>query len=105
MKKTLKVSIALLLILGLSLIIPPNHFTVIEAQENEERYGGTINIAQKMAVAHLDSDNSTDWLITSMMNHVYEGLFEFDENLEAQPHLAKNYEITDEGRKYIVELR
>lgn len=75
------------------------------ASKEEERYGGTINVAQKMSVAHLDSDNSTDWLISAMMNHVYEGLFEFDENLKVQPHLAKSYEISDDGTVYEIELR
>lgn len=105
MGKLLKSGIFILLALIISILLMSSSPGVVEAHEHEERYGGTINIAQKMAVSHLDSDNSTDWLITSMMNHVYEGLFEFDENLEAQPHLAKDYEITDEGRKYIVELR
>lgn len=60
----------------------------VSAQEEEARYGGTLNAAIKMSVAHLDTDNSTDSLISAMMNHVYEGLFEFDENLKVQPHLA-----------------
>ncbi|MCT4507385.1 MAG: ABC transporter substrate-binding protein [Tepidibacter sp.] len=71
----------------------------------DSRYGGTIVVAQKMTPPHLDSDKSTDWAISSIMNHVYEGLFEFDKNFEAQPHLAKGYEITDGGKTYNVKLR
>jgi len=75
----------------------------IEAQE--ERFGGTLNAALKMSVAHLDTDNSTDSLISAMMNHVYEGLFEFDENLKVQPHLAESYTVSEDGRTFNVKLR
>lgn len=77
----------------------------VSAQEEEARYGGTLNAAIKMSVAHLDTDNSTDSLISAMMNHVYEGLFEFDENLKVQPHLAESYQVTEDGREYTVQLR
>ena len=71
----------------------------------EERTGGTLNAAFQMSVAHLDSDNSTDSLITAMMNHVYEGLFEFDENLNLTPHLAEGYQVGEDGLVYEVKLR
>lgn len=69
------------------------------------KFGGTIVVAQKMTPPHLDSDKSTDWAISSIMNHVYEGLFEFDANFEAQPYLAESYEITDGGKVYDIKLR
>lgn len=77
----------------------------LSVSAQEERYGGTLNAAVKMSVAHLDTDNSTDSMISSMMNHVYEGLFEFDKNLQVQPHLAESYQVTEDGREYTVNLR
>ena len=86
MRKNNKITAVVLMVLVFSLLLSGN----VLAQE-EERYGGTLNAAFQMSVAHLDSDNSTDSLITAMMNHVYEGLFEFDENLNLTPHLAESY--------------
>lgn len=76
-----------------------------EMSSEDSRYGGTITVAKKMSVPHLDSDKSTDWQISSIMNHVYEGLFEFDSNFKAQPHLAKSYKISDNGKVYNIKLR
>ena len=73
--------------------------------QSEDRFGGRLNTAFQMSVAHLDSDNSTDSLITAMMNHVYEGLFEFDENLKLTPHLAESYQVGEDGLVYEVKLR
>lgn len=101
MKNKIKLASVTILILILSLVLSLN----AAAQENEERYGGTLNAAFQMSVAHLDSDNSTDSMITTMMNHVYEGLFEFDENLNLTPHLAKSYQVSDDGLVYEVQLR
>ncbi len=78
---------------------------VEEVSGGNSKFGGTIVVAKKMTPPHLDSDKSTDWAISSIMNHVYEGLFEFDANFEAQPHLADSYEVTDSGKIYTVKLR
>lgn len=69
------------------------------------KFGGTIVVAQKMTPPHLDSDKSTDWAISSIMNHVYEGLFEFDAQFEPQPYLAQSYELSEDSKVYTVKLR
>jgi len=99
MKKEIKLSLLVVLII-FSLLLS----STVLAQD-EERFGGTLNTAFQMSVAHLDSDNSTDSLITAMMNHVYEGLFEFDENLNLTPHLAEGYQVKEDGLVYEVKLR
>jgi len=101
MKKEMKlISIIVMVIIFLQLI------TVgVFAQENEEKYGGTLNAAFQTSVPHLDSDNSTDSKITAMMNHVYEGLFEFNKNLKVQPYLAESYQVREDGLVYDVKLR
>src|SRR6056297_891949 len=100
MKKEIKITAFVLLLLVFSMLISSS----VLAQE-EDRFGGTLNAAFQMSVAHLDSDNSTDSLITAMMNHVYEGLFEFDENLNLTPHLAESYQVKEDGLVYEVKLR
>lgn len=99
MKKRIKLSLLVILII-FSLL-----FSSTVMAQNEDRFGGTLNTAFQMSVAHLDSDNSTDSLITAMMNHVYEGLFEFDEHLNLTPHLAESYQIKEDGLVYEVKLR
>lgn len=72
----------------------------------EDKYGGDITISFQSAPENFDPDHpSSDWVVTAVTNHVYEGLFEFDENNEAIPHLAKSYEIKDDGKTYNIKLR
>src|SRR6056297_1392126 len=99
MKKEIKLTLLVLFII-FSLL-----FSSTVMAQDEDRFGGTLNTAFQMSVAHLDSDNSTDSLITAMMNHVYEGLFEFDENLNLTPHLAESYQLSEDGLVYDVKLR
>ncbi|PUU95134.1 MAG: family 5 extracellular solute-binding protein [Halanaerobium sp.] len=100
MRKEIKITSIVLLILVFSLLLSGS----VLAQE-EDHYGGTLNAALQMSVAHLDSDNSTDSMITAMMNHVYEGLFEFDKNLKVHPYLAQSYQVSENGLVYEVKLR
>ena len=37
--------------------------------------------------------------------HVYEALFQMDENYEPQPVLAESYEMSDDGKEYTIKLR
>jgi len=100
MRKEIKITSIVVLVLVFSLLLSGS----VLAQE-EDRYGGTLNAALQMSVAHLDSDNSTDSMITAMMNHVYEGLFEFDKNLKVHPYLAQSYQVSENGLVYEVKLR
>ncbi len=85
----------------------PDQLNTQSAQEDDEtgRYGGKIVVATSGSPAHLDSDKSTLWTITETMSHVYEGLFEFDENQQSTPFLAEGYELMDDNRTYAVTLR
>lgn len=79
--------------------------TMEQKKNGDSRYGGTIVVAKKMSLPHLDNSKSTDSAIVQIMDHVYEGLFEFDKNMKAQPHLAKSYNVSDGGKVYTVKLR
>ncbi|ADQ15561.1 extracellular solute-binding protein family 5 [Halanaerobium hydrogeniformans] len=96
---------SIILIITIIVLFLTMAFSAAAQASSEGVYGGRLNVALKMSAPHLDSDNSTDSQITAMMNHVYEGLFEFDENLQLQPHLADSYRVLDDGKEYIVELR
>lgn len=81
-----------------------------DAKEDEvgedEKYGGEITVAFQSAPENFDPDHSsTDWTVTAITNHVYEGLFEFDDDNKVVPHLAESYEILDDGKTYHIKLR
>lgn len=73
--------------------------------DEDSKYGGSLVVATKGSPPHLDSDSSTMWTIGETMNHVYEGLFEFDENQVAQPFLVESYELTNDDKTYDIKLR
>lgn len=73
--------------------------------DDKSRYGGHLVVATTGTPPHLDSDKTTIWTVTETMNHVYEGLFEFNENQKASPFLAQSYELTNNNRTYVVTLR
>ena len=62
-------------------------------------------VAIPTSPASLDSDYVTTQIVNDVMSHVYEGLFEFNAQYEATPHLAESYEILDEGCVYAITLR
>ncbi len=75
-------------------------------ETNEPKAGGEISVAFQSAPENFDPDHaSSDWVVTAVTNHVYEGLFEFNANNEAIPQLAKSYRVIDDGKTYNIILR
>ncbi|QSX07408.1 ABC transporter substrate-binding protein [Sedimentibacter sp. zth1] len=73
---------------------------------DEPVYGGEITVAFQSAPENFDPDHSSsDWVVTAVTNHVYEGLFEFNANNEAVPQLAESYTVVDDGKTYDIVLR
>ena len=65
----------------------------------------TLVVAIPTSPASLDGDLITPQIVNDIMSHVYEGLFEFNAKHQVTPHLAESYEILDEGRTYVINLR
>lgn len=77
-----------------------------ETVANQPTMGGEITVAFQSAPENFDPDHaSSDWVVTAVTNHVYEGLFEFNANNEAIPQLAKSYTVIDDGKTYDILLR
>ncbi|WXR61591.1 ABC transporter substrate-binding protein [Peptostreptococcaceae bacterium AGR-M142] len=95
----------LIFILSLALIMTGCQTKEVKESKKTTKYGGKLVVAQKMSLPHLDTDKSTDWAIAAVMNHVYEGLFEFSDEFEAKPHLAKDYKVLEGGKIYEIFLR
>lgn len=72
----------------------------------EDKYGGDITVAFQSAPENFDPDHpSSDWTVTAVTNHVYEGLFEFNDDNKAIPHLAESYDVSEDGKTYKIKLR
>lgn len=70
------------------------------------KMGGEITVAFQSSPDNFDPDHaSSDWVVTAVTNHVYEGLFEFNANNEAIPQLAESYTAKDDGKTYDILLR
>ena len=68
-------------------------------------WSSELLVAIPTSPASLDGDLITPQIVNDIMSHVYEGLFEFNEDHEVTAHLALGYELLDEGRTYLISLR
>jgi len=93
-----KIAILLLAVLFLSLVS-------IQAQATAPQEGGTLRIALTGEPPNLDILYSTLNFIRNVGCHIYENLFEFDENYEPTAFLADSYEISDDGLTHTYYLR
>ena len=67
--------------------------------------GGTLRYATIGTPPTLDEQVVTADITTTIMQHVFEGLFTFTEKCEAVPMLAENYEVKDGGKLVAIGLR
>ena len=75
------------------------------AASGEPISGGKLVVAISNSPSCLDGDSVTTQDVNDIMNHVYEGLFEFNANYEPVPQLAESYTLTNEDRTYDIKLR
>lgn len=79
--------------------------------DNEETPLDYLVTEGGQVVLPLTNFNTLNPLMTENANYhyfsklIYEGLFEFNNNLEPQPRLALSYELKDEGNTILVKLR
>ncbi len=80
-------------------------FAPAAAEDADVEWGGTLVAANALTLPHLDPDKTTDSSVGQIMWHIYEGLFELDEEYRPVPHLAADYDLSDDGTVYAFELR
>lgn len=87
-----------------TLLISGYSVTMVDAQEEAPKYGGTLIFsgpAEPIVLCPtLAGDTYSNWLLTQIM----EPLVEYDKKLLIQPNLAKSWEITDNGKTYTFKL-
>ena len=108
-----KIILVIIIVMILSMIQGCSKKKVIGESQNDITdtllkpvMGGEITIAFQSAPENFDIDHSSsDWVVTAVLNHVYEGLFELNTNNEAIPQIAESYNIIDKGKTYEIYLR
>lgn len=66
---------------------------------------GTLEIAVDQAPVGLDPHVVTAFSSIAVLEQVYEGLIEFNADLEIQPALAESWSVSDDGLTYTLQLR
>ncbi|HAP5172663.1 TPA: peptide ABC transporter substrate-binding protein [Enterococcus faecalis] len=64
-----------------------------------------ISISSPAPSSTLDTTQTTDKNTFTMAQHLFEGLYRFDDDSATVPALAKDVKISDDGRKYHFTLR
>lgn len=67
--------------------------------------GGTITVAYDADPPTLDWMSSDSSATTIVSYHIFEQLFTLDDDLTVQPMLAEDYEISEDGKLYTINLR
>lgn len=68
------------------------------------KYGGTMIIALSEDPSHLDPGITTNPAITVVTSEIYVGLTYVDRNWTANPCLAKDFHVSDDGFKWVFNL-
>lgn len=64
-----------------------------------------ISISSPAPISTLDTTQTTDKNTFTMAQHLFEGLYRFDDDSATVPALAKDVKISDDGHKYHFTLR
>lgn len=71
----------------------------------QHRYGGKYNVPLSSEPASLDPAFITDIYSVTVANNLYDGLVEFDRDLNIVPAIAKIWKISRDHRSYSFQLR
>lgn len=64
-----------------------------------------VTVAVEISLDSLDPYNTNSTLSQALGKSYYEGLYQFDKDLNLQPLLAESYEVSDDGLVYTFKLR
>ncbi|WP_313894601.1 ABC transporter substrate-binding protein [Psychrobacillus sp.] len=73
--------------------------------EQSAKSGGVVRFAMATEVDSLDPYQSAATDTSSMMDNVFDGLFDTNEKGELIPNLADSYEISEDGLTYMFQLK
>lgn len=87
-------------------LLPSNPGEAQEAAPTEEPLGGTLRVAIVGEPPYsADATYTSATLTRFIANHVFEGLFAFDAEMNPQPMLISDYSLSEDKRTYTFALR
>ncbi len=69
------------------------------------QFGGDLRIVSQGSISTLDPVFSLFYVVNAVASQIYEGLYGWDGNLEAQPRLAESFSTNADGTEYTFTLR
>ena len=69
------------------------------------QFGGDLRIVSQGSISTLDPVFSLFYVVNAVASQIYEGLYGWDGNLEAQPRLAESFTTNADGTEYTFTLR
>lgn len=76
-----------------------------EESSGEPKRGGTLLIGQDFGPQDLDPTITGAWASTNILELVFTGLLRWTADMELEPDLATNWEISEDGLTYVFNLR
>ena len=84
---------------------PENTGAATETEQPKIKEGGTVRVSIATEPDNLDPYLSAATDTSSMMDNVFDGLFEAGENGELVPAIAESYEVSEDGLTYTFKLK
>ena len=75
------------------------------AGEPTPKIGGTYRFPLRYSPRTLDPARSTDYYAVTVIQQVFDGLVDFDRNLNIIPAIARSWRVSRDGRVYTFDLR
>lgn len=97
--------IAVLIVFGVVLAGCTDKGASSETKSNNASETKEISIAVNANFTTMDPHDRPDSISGFPQNAIYEGLVEYDENLEIVPVLAEDYKISEDGKVYTINLK
>lgn len=95
---------ACLLLIGCSRDLPAP-LPAAAPESREPRHGGVVTLSTFGDVRALDPANIGDGLVPQILETMFAGLIDYDDEGKIQPDLASSYAVEDEGKTYRFVLR
>ena len=69
------------------------------------QFGGDLRVVSQGSISTLDPVFSLFYVVNAVATQIYEGLYGWDGNLQAQPRLAESFTTNADGTEYTFKLR
>jgi peptide/nickel transport system substrate-binding protein len=77
----------------------------VSASGDTPKQGGDLKAAMQVDATSLDPHTSSSYSSTLVIEQVYSGLIQYDENMNIQPDLAESWTVSPDGLTYDFKLR